>query len=254
MLSLTSAFSKAAHGSRYQDAQGFEGMMKKKTRDAVVGAVLGILKGQSIKDNYNDYRFVLKPGATATDPSVLEYYEVEAEPDRVAAAAASAAAAWGSPGKQEANPGAPYSPRDGEGGGPAPPKGQLLIDFRSKIEENGKSAGHGLNKFSITGKHADGEKVQWDLKVAGEDDYRTWLASLRALCKARWEENAPNCGVCRAPFTFFKGSHHCRSCGRCVCDLCSSGSRALKGEGLLPVRVCDPCMKELGPGDGVLGS
>jgi hypothetical protein len=275
MLAFTSVYSKAAHGGRYHAPKGFEGEMRKKTRDQVTGAILGMLKGQSIKANWTDYRFVLKPGATAKEDAVLEYYELHPESvtglEQVAAAWGGFAApgGFGSPSKQAAEEAPPPSPSgtpraahgagsDGATEAPAEevplPKGRLFLNYRSKIEENGKSAGHELHKFSVSGRHADGERVEWDLKVAKDEDYRQWLASLKALCKGRWQDNAKDCAICVQTFSLFKHSHHCRSCGRCVCDPCSQGSRALPGEGILPVRVCDPCMKELGPGDGVLGS
>lgn len=225
MLGFTRAFSSLSHGSRYAPCEPFEGVMKKKTRDPILGSVLGMLKGKSVSANWDEYYFKLVPGAPC-EPSLLQYFEVTS-----AEGAASVT----------------HAPT---------PTGAIYLDFRCAVHEQGKSASHGLFKFEIVGgKSQTNEEKSWNLKVLNEATYRRWVAALTAVCTTRWEANVAACRVCKQTFSALAGrlSHHCRYCGRCVCGVCSPASRCLPREGLLPVRVCAPCYKELGPSDGVLG-
>lgn len=57
-----------------------------------------------------------------------------------------------------------------------------------------------------------------------------------------WEEDTPNCSICRARLgkRFFKFRHHCRMCGKCVCASCSPSCILVEGERQLR-RTCTPC-------------
>jgi len=76
------------------------------------------------------------------------------------------------------------------------------------------------------------------------------------LPKEKWEhdDNVPQCRICETPFqdiretTKFKiksCKHHCRMCGRVVCDDCSKSKFAGFGvaAALRKYRVCDSCAK-----------
>ena len=54
------------------------------------------------------------------------------------------------------------------------------------------------------------------------------------------------CVVCAKNFQEHKLTlHHCRACGKGVCDLCSLSKRPVKTRGWdAPVRVCDVCAKK----------
>uniref|UniRef100_A0A6I8MYZ9 FYVE-type domain-containing protein n=1 Tax=Ornithorhynchus anatinus TaxID=9258 RepID=A0A6I8MYZ9_ORNAN len=56
------------------------------------------------------------------------------------------------------------------------------------------------------------------------------------------DSSSPCCRACRAPFTFLRRRHHCRSCGQIFCSRCSSHSAPLPQFGhVKPVRVCSHC-------------
>ncbi|KAL0241126.1 hypothetical protein GEMRC1_006361 [Eukaryota sp. GEM-RC1] len=49
---------------------------------------------------------------------------------------------------------------------------------------------------------------------------------------------------CGTSFGLFVRRHHCRSCGKCVCNGCSSNRTPLPSLGFFtPVRVCNSCYK-----------
>ncbi|CAM9842929.1 unnamed protein product, partial [Choristocarpus tenellus] len=50
---------------------------------------------------------------------------------------------------------------------------------------------------------------------------------------------ALNCSVCRSEFSMVKRRHHCRFCGRVVCDDCSNNR--IRGD-----RACTMCWDRLG--------
>lgn len=56
------------------------------------------------------------------------------------------------------------------------------------------------------------------------------------------DENVTNCAVCNVEFCPKISKHHCRDCGKVVCDKCSTGKRTVPLRGWdYPVRVCDTC-------------
>ena len=61
-----------------------------------------------------------------------------------------------------------------------------------------------------------------------------------------WEQDTPMCNVCEAAFSFLFRRHHCRACGRCVCDKCSRNRMFLRNlDENKEVRVCNPCFETL---------
>lgn len=53
---------------------------------------------------------------------------------------------------------------------------------------------------------------------------------------------APDCMMCKTPFTIVRRRHHCRNCGKVFCGRCSSNFVPLPRYGLTkPVRVCSNC-------------
>jgi Ran GTPase-activating protein (RanGAP) involved in mRNA processing and transport len=67
-----------------------------------------------------------------------------------------------------------------------------------------------------------------------------------------WEKDAevPSCRACQVKFTLVKRRHHCRSCGRIVCDSCSNLRAHTRPGSSEKERVCDVCFLRLSPGAG----
>mmetsp|Transcript_14441 Transcript_14441/g.24246 ORF Transcript_14441/g.24246 Transcript_14441/m.24246 type:complete len:279 (+) Transcript_14441:103-939(+) len=73
----------------------------------------------------------------------------------------------------------------------------------------------------------------------------------RVLGGVEWQpdDEAPACAICKKKFTSFFRRHHCRTCGRVVCNSCSTNRMkkpkitGYKGK----VRVCDECWEDFAP-------
>uniref|UniRef100_A0ACB8FP08 FYVE, RhoGEF and PH domain-containing protein 6 n=1 Tax=Sphaerodactylus townsendi TaxID=933632 RepID=A0ACB8FP08_9SAUR len=53
------------------------------------------------------------------------------------------------------------------------------------------------------------------------------------------------CMICTSEFTLTWRRHHCRACGKIICQACSSNKHGLDYMKNQPARVCDLCYKEL---------
>lgn len=62
-----------------------------------------------------------------------------------------------------------------------------------------------------------------------------------------WDPNGKRCKLCSKQFGLFSRKHHCRHCGRLVCENCSSQRLVISLESMRdkPKRVCDGCFKIL---------
>ncbi|KAG2689676.1 hypothetical protein I3760_09G149600 [Carya illinoinensis] len=58
-----------------------------------------------------------------------------------------------------------------------------------------------------------------------------------------WVVDASHCQGCNSQFTFINRKHHCRRCGGLFCGSCTQQRMVLRGQGDLPVRICEPCKK-----------
>ncbi len=99
--------------------------------------------------------------------------------------------------------------------------------------------------------------------AASPADKRAWLSAVSdAMAKLRSANAGPGeliapvwvpdsiasaCAVCAAGFGFFSRRHHCRACGRVVCDGCSQARVVIRSLGGAPVRLCDGCVKKNAP-------
>jgi hypothetical protein len=69
-----------------------------------------------------------------------------------------------------------------------------------------------------------------------------------------WEPDAASktCRVCGVRYTLLRRRHHCRRCGRLVCQNCSKARLALREERSRKVRVCSACSGDIGAGGPLL--
>ncbi|NXT69072.1 FGD6 protein, partial [Chaetops frenatus] len=59
------------------------------------------------------------------------------------------------------------------------------------------------------------------------------------------DTRATMCMICTSEFTLTWRRHHCRACGKIVCQACSSNKHGLDYMKNQPARVCDHCLREL---------
>ncbi|KAH1186964.1 FYVE, RhoGEF and PH domain-containing protein 6 [Mauremys mutica] len=59
------------------------------------------------------------------------------------------------------------------------------------------------------------------------------------------DTRATMCMICTSEFTLTWRRHHCRACGKIVCQACSTNKHGLDYMKNQPARVCDHCFKEL---------
>lgn len=88
------------------------------------------------------------------------------------------------------------------------------------------------------------------LRAFDDAQEEEWLRCLQVATREPWEANAdvPNCRLCGSEFDAINRRHHCRRCGRLVCDPCSPQRQALPLYGYAgEVRVCRRCNGENGP-------
>ncbi|KAH0616756.1 hypothetical protein JD844_028127 [Phrynosoma platyrhinos] len=80
---------------------------------------------------------------------------------------------------------------------------------------------------------ADAEKEQEDSPIGSKAPI--WIPDTRATM----------CMICTSEFTLTWRRHHCRACGKIICQACSSNKHGLDYMKNHPARVCDHCFKEL---------
>jgi len=68
------------------------------------------------------------------------------------------------------------------------------------------------------------------------------------MTNERWDPDAAECFYCQQGFGIFNNRHHCRACGRNVCDSCSPYLEVFQpkhGYGPYPQRLCVHCKAEV---------
>ncbi|KAK0183206.1 hypothetical protein PV327_001270 [Microctonus hyperodae] len=59
------------------------------------------------------------------------------------------------------------------------------------------------------------------------------------------DSDAPNCMLCDVRFNVIKRRHHCRACGKVLCNKCCGMKYRLEYQGNMDSRVCSPCYQQL---------
>ncbi|CAE7318299.1 unnamed protein product [Symbiodinium sp. CCMP2592] len=87
-------------------------------------------------------------------------------------------------------------------------------------------------------------------KASSQSSFTSAGTSFGSLMAPTWVANGGvNCQSCSVTFTCVRRRHHCRACGRLLCNACSLQRLPLSILGYLqPVRVCDDCCFVLCPG------
>eukprot|EP00947_MAST-08B_sp_MAST-8B-sp1_P002427 g2427.t1 len=99
-----------------------------------------------------------------------------------------------------------------------------------KVGTNKKQSGHVIRQGSMNGSGGMGRSLTDSERAAAAAP--VWTADK----EAKW------CNICSKEFTFIRRRHHCRQCGRVVCDACSQCRVLLPSvDKSKPVRVCDNC-------------
>jgi len=109
-----------------------------------------------------------------------------------------------------------------------------------------------VTALAYSGEHAR-------LLSSGEDSRLVcWDMTPKRLETPNWAES-DNCQLCNKPFFWNLKSmydqkqiglrqHHCRKCGKAICDYCSSKRSTLTDRGHeYPVRVCEDCFINISP-------
>uniref|UniRef100_A0A2D4FJT2 FYVE, RhoGEF and PH domain-containing protein 6 n=1 Tax=Micrurus corallinus TaxID=54390 RepID=A0A2D4FJT2_MICCO len=68
------------------------------------------------------------------------------------------------------------------------------------------------------------------------------------------DTRATMCMICTSEFTLTWRRHHCRACGKIICQACSSNKHGLDYMKNHPARVCDHCFEELQKQDNMYTS
>eukprot|EP00760_Papus_ankaliazontas_P035927 PhM_4_TR808/c0_g1_i1/m.8612 len=104
-----------------------------------------------------------------------------------------------------------------------------------------------LLRHPLLGEQDDGADDDKYVFVDREDEQvgSAGTASLSSPRTKKWvcDEDALDCALCCAPFTFYRRRHHCRQCGNVVCAECSPLLRTIAGYDV-PQRVCNRCRKQ----------
>ncbi|MCI4380183.1 hypothetical protein PGIGA_G00236850 [Pangasianodon gigas] len=81
----------------------------------------------------------------------------------------------------------------------------------------------------------EGDRDSWDGAAQLGTKAPIWIPDLRATM----------CMICTCEFTLTWRRHHCRACGRVVCQACSVNKHPLEYLKNRPARVCDQCFEIL---------
>ena len=108
-------------------------------------------------------------------------------------------------------------------------KEDVKIDYRRRLS-NSFGEDYNNRKMSIASKGSTGntkfDELPLECKIWTEKDWK----------------NTEDCEICYKPFSgIFAYRHHCRRCGKCVCEECSTKKRRLSKKDTNFYRICENC-------------
>ena len=121
-----------------------------------------------------------------------------------------------------------------------------------RVEITGGTFNWSINPYTLAKEFARTRTTQYQLEK-GVMEGTTTLGHRKGLheqimADVKWvpDEEAPNCMLCKAAFSFIKRRHHCRECGKVFCSDCCSHTLELPHRGQYKkVRVCNTCYEKL---------
>jgi len=124
----------------------------------------------------------------------------------------------------------------------------VALDDIGPERQNGWQIISPRKSFNVYAANAS-EKNEWiqHLKTCIDGCNSRSGKKLSAELAPAWipDDAATHCMVCaKIKFTPVSRKHHCRRCGKIVCNACSSKRLLLVSQSPEPVRVCDPCFAE----------
>lgn len=87
-------------------------------------------------------------------------------------------------------------------------------------------------------------KIIWKLQSSDPDTLQHWGEALKLSKRPRYTEGS-QCQICQKKFTSIRRKHHCRSCGKILCNSCSKSKILLKSLGYnTKKRICEECKEK----------
>ena len=113
-------------------------------------------------------------------------------------------------------------------------------EYHSRIRQEHHHHNENLNSRTQVRAESETEKKGWmnsitkAIKAAGVDSESQQFAAM-------WSHDTKECEVCDQSFGLIRRRHHCRNCGKCVCNSCSPNTWKLEHVSSKPQRVCNMC-------------
>ena len=86
---------------------------------------------------------------------------------------------------------------------------------------------------------------RWKIRCKSNEEYTDWTVFLKKSLRHKWKNNK-NCAICKKNFGLFHRKHHCRKCGKCICDTCSPIRSTLPELAYTEmVRICCECGRDI---------
>lgn len=90
-----------------------------------------------------------------------------------------------------------------------------------------------------------GTDCLWKIEAQNAKSFMDWKEALMFSKRPCWLLS-PICQICSRKFGTFFRAHHCRYCGKAVCDHCSKLEAKIEIYGYKhPQRICSPCARRL---------